>query len=347
MPTLNIVKADFIKVAKWGAIALGVLVALFILLKVLIAIKEFFFPSPPPPPTVSFGKLPKIFFAEGIKKNFTYELDTISGTLPVLPDKGPVYKMEQLKPDILAAQRASEKVSALDFNPHPQQISDFLFRWQNPNPPLQKLILNVKLAELNLSSSFLSYESELSTKNFTDKSKPISQATSFLQTLQYYPEDIDSEKTRVEFSSLQGGVIRPTTRAVTSNLATVYFFQKDKNGVPIVYPGGIKSTMRLVVAAGDFFGDVVDGSFFYQKTLGESATYPIKTAEQAFEELKNSKAYVASHTGADLNVLIKKVYLGLYVEGRIQKNLTPVIVFEGNNDFRAYVPAITDEWFDK
>ena len=105
--------------------------------------------------------------------------------------------------------------------------------------------------------------------------------------------------------------------------------------------------MRLVVGAGEFLGDVVDGGFFYQKILDESATYPIKTAEEAFEELKNGKGHIASHRGGDLNILIKKVYIGLYAEGRIQKYITPVIVFEGNNEFLGFVSAIKDEWIDK
>ena len=105
--------------------------------------------------------------------------------------------------------------------------------------------------------------------------------------------------------------------------------------------------MRLVVAAGSLTGKVVDGKFSYQNILDESATYPIKTAGQALEELKNGKAYIATHTNTDTKVLIKNVYLGLYSEGRLQQYLTPVIVFEGNNEFIAFVPAITDEWTNK
>lgn len=347
MPTLSIVKTDFGKFLKWGGIAIGALIILFIILKILLFAKELILPSPPPAPTILFGKLPKTYFPGGINKDFSYSIDTITGDLPSFPQSTKVYKMEEKGPDILAVEHASQKVSGLGFDSHPQQISDFVYKWGNSSPPQQNLILNIKLEEFNLSSSFLSYEDKLSSQNFTRKEQAIEGATNFLQTLDLYPKDLDEEKTKVEFSSLSGGVIKPTTRIVTSNLATVYFFQKSKDDVPIVYPQGGNSTMRLMVGSGQLSGTVLDGKFSHQNILDTSSTYPIKTATEAFDDLKNGKGFVASYGGQDSNVAIKNVYLALYYEGRIQKYLAPVIVFEGENNYVAFVPAVKDEWIDK
>ena len=346
MPTLSIVKMDFLKFAKWGGIALGILIILVVILRILLMVKEIISPTPPPAPTLTFGKLPSTYFPESIEKNFTYEVDTISGELPNLYPTAKVYKMEQQEPDILAVQKASEKVSRLGFKSRPQQISDFVYLWNDSSIPAKNLILNTKLSEFNLTSSFLEHEDLLSGKNFTNQNEPISEAKSFLKTLKFYPDDLDDEKTQVEFSILDNGKITPSTRVVSSNLATVYFFQKDIKEIPIVYPQGKKSSMKLVIGSGRLFGQVLDAKFTHQKILDESSTYPIKTTTVAFDELKNGNAYIVSHNGTDNKILIKKVYLAMYSEGRIQKFLTPVIVFEGNNDFMAYVPAITNEWID-
>ena len=346
MPTLSIVKMDFLKLAKWGGIILGALIILIVIFRIILIVKEIIFPTPPPAPTVSFGKLPIVYFPEGIMKNFTYEIDTISGDLPNLYPTAKVYKMEQQEPDILAVQKASEKVSKLGFNSKPQQISDFVYLWKNSTIPTRSLILNTKLSEFNLTSSFLENEELLNSKNFTNIDEPISSAKSFLKTLEFYPDDLDEEKTKVEFSNLNNGKILPSTRAVSSNLATVYFFQKDIDKTPIVYPEGNKSSMKIVIGAGELFGQVLDAKYTYQKKLDESSTYPVKTSMEAFEDLKNGNAFIVSHNGTDNKILIKKVYFALYSEGKIQQYLTPVIVFEGNNDFMAYVPAITNEWFD-
>jgi hypothetical protein len=346
MPSLSIVRMDFLKIAKWVAIVVGVLITLVVIVKILLVIKNMIMPSPPPTPTVTFGKLPQTYFPEGINKNLTFEVDTISGELPVLQPAMKVYKMEERGPDILAVQKASDKVKGLGFDSKPEQISDFVYKWKNNTIPARDITLNIKLSEFNLTSSYLESEDLLKTQNFSDKNEPITGAMSFLKSLDFYPEDIDEKKTQVEFFYLNNKQITPTTRIVASNLAEVYFFQKDKDDIPIVYPQGEKSSMKLTVGAGSLMGKVLDAKFSYQKILDESATYPIKTAQQALEDLKNGDAFIISHSSTDEKVLIKNVYPALYYEGRIQKYLTPVIVFEGNNNFRAYVPAIMDEWFD-
>ena len=104
--------------------------------------------------------------------------------------------------------------------------------------------------------------------------------------------------------------------------------------------------MNLVIAGGERNPQVVSGRFFYQKILDESSTYPIISAKDAYEKLAKGDAYIASHSGNDLNILIKRVYLGFYAEGHSQDYLTPVVIFEGNNDFIAYVPAVKDEWIN-
>lgn len=347
MPSLSIVKTDLGKGIKWGAIIIGILIILFIAIKFLLFVKELIFPTAPPPPTVAYGKLLKPYFPEGIKKDFTYEIDTISGELPVFPLTLRVYEMEQRGPDLLAVERISKKLTELNFRNRPQQISDFVYKWTNPTTPQQDLILNIKLSEFNLSSPFMEYESSLKGKNFSSSSEPIGAAQNFLKTLDFYPEDIDEEKTRVEFKTLENKNLTPTTRVVNSNVADVYFFQKSKDDLPIVYPQGPNSSMKLTIAAGSLMGRVIDAKFSHQKILEGSETYPIKTAQEAYEELKKGNAYVPSYSGNDNKVLIKNVYPALYYEGTVQKYLTPVIVFEGNNGFLAYVFAIKDEWIDK
>jgi hypothetical protein len=347
MPTLSIVKKDFIKAGKWGGIAIGALILLIIIFRAVIFVKEIFIPSAPPPPTVAFGKLPKIFFPEGIKRNFTYKIDTITGELPTLPPSEKVFKMQENDPDILAVEKANERVASVGFNPQPQQISDFIYRYRNPSVPNQILILNTKLAEFNLTSSYLNYQNQLTGNNFSNKSQPITAAKSFLENMDFYPTDIDEEKTRVDFGILEGGIIKPTTRVADSNVATVYFYQKAKDDLPIVYPQGAYSSMRMMVGAGKLMGKILDGKFSHQNITDDSATYPIKSANQAFDELKAGKGYIATYAGSGNDIVIKDVYIGLYNEGRSQQYLTPVIVFEGSEDFVGYVPAIKGEWIDK
>lgn len=347
MPTtLSKFKSQFLVAAKWVAIVIGVIIGIFILIKILVFFKELIAPTPPPAPTVSFGKLPPIFFPENVNKKFTYAIDTISGDLPGLADRTNVYEMVKPGPDILAVQRASEKVATLGFNTKPEQLSDILYRWTSLGPPPKSLILNVNMASFNLYSTFLTDPNVLGGAKLNDENTAISVAQSFLTTLDLYPQDIDEEKTKIELFSINNEVLGPATSLSRAKLISVSFFQKDRDELPIVYPGGTSSTMNLVIGSGKENPQVVNARFFYQNVSEKSATYPVKTAQEAYEELKNGKAHVVSHRG-NLNIAIKKVYLGFYSEGKQQKYLMPVIVFEGNNDFIAYVSAVKDEWIEK
>ena len=310
-----------------------------------MVIKNILIPPPPEQATAAFGKLPEINFPESINKEFTYEIDTLTGDLPSLPNLTKVYKMEKRGPDILAVDKASSRVVQLGFNKKPQQISDFVYKWDNPEPPNQVLVQDIRLDEFNLSSSFQNFESSMN-ETFIDESEAVKRSKEFIIILGMDTEDLEDEKTKVEYQVLKNGVINPANRYSNSNMATVYFFQKDREDVPIVYPQNPNSSMKIVLAAGTYKDWILNANYSHQNTLDESETYAIKTAEQAYEDLKNKKAFIASHSGDSTNIKIKKVYLALYSEGKLQDYLTPVVVFEGDNNFIAYVPAVTDEWVD-
>ncbi len=348
MPTtLSKFKSQFLVVAKWAAIITGILVGIFVLIKIAFFVKELISPTPPPPPTVSFGKLPPIYFPESINKKFTYSVDTLSGELPTLPDRTKVYEMEKPGPDILAVQRAIEKVSSVGFTSKPEQLSDIQYRWTSLGPPAKSLVLNVNMASFTLYSSYLTDPFVLSGASLGNEEDAVNTAKTFLNALNLYPEDIDDDKTKIELFSINNEVLGPAESLSRAKLISVSFFQKDKDEIKMVYPGGKNSTMNLVIGSGDRESLVVNARFFYQKATDKSATYPIKTSQEAFEELKNGKGRIVSQKGDSLNIVIKNVYLGYYSEGKQQDYLMPVIVFEGTNDFIAYISAVKDEWIDK
>jgi hypothetical protein len=79
-----------------------------------------------------------------------------------------------------------------------------------------------------------------------------------------------------------------------------------------------------------------------------SATYPIKTAEAAFEELKEGIGFITNpESTSGGSVIIRKVYLSYYDAGQYSEYYQPVIVFEGDNNFYGFVPAVIDEHYGK
>lgn len=345
MATLSIVKNKFITITKWTIIILGITIGIFLLIKGTFFIKEVISPTPLPGPEAKFGKLPPIFFPQGIKKNFKYSIDTISGNLPVFSsDRTNVYKMGLEEPDILAVEKMNTRVTQLGFNSKPEQLSDTVYRWKNSDTLLKSLVLNVHRGEFNLTTNYLLNQTLLSSQNVSTEEEAISAAKVFLETLSLFPSDLDENKTKAISLSVKNGALSEATSISNTKLISVYFFQKDIDEIPIVYPFANKSTINVTIAGGGFSKEIIDARYFYQKVTDETSTYSIITAEKAFEKLKKGEAYIASFDSEKPDVVIKNVYLAFYMEKRVQKYLIPVVVFEGTNNFVAYTSAITDEW---
>ena len=184
------------------------------------------------------------------------------------------------------------------------------------------------------------------TLNPPNPSEAISMAKSFLENLSSFPNDIDENKTTTSLHTIENFTLIPAENGSITQVIKVYFFQKNINGLPIYYETPFSSTISLSISAGTN-PKVVEASYYHRFISQESATYPIKTAKQAFSELQKGKAYMPSHTKGNNNILIRNAALGYYLGKENQEHLMPVIIFQGDNDFFAYVPALKDEWVKK
>lgn len=312
--------------------------AALIIIFFLMKIKDAIFPAPPPPPTVGFGKLPDIEFPASTNKNLSYSINTITGTLPTFVLSEKVFKMQDVQPDLLSLQRAKEKAKSIDFEGNPVEVSENVYQWKDSKG--QILTMSILDFDFNLSSDFLSKEISIFREG-TDAA--VETAKEFLQRMELFYENIDETKTTTELFSIKNFRLVPAVALSNTQVIRINFFQKDINGLPIYYPRAVTPLNLTVADLED--PKVIEGNFFYQKTSELFSTYPLKTAEQAFDDLKKGNSYISILSQA-ANVSIKKVKLGYYMAEKKQKYLMPVIVFEGDN-FQAYVSAVTDEWVDK
>ncbi len=341
MVTLHKATQETRLLLKWGAILLGIIIFAMLAIRIGGGIKEYFFPTPPPPPTVLFDKLPKVVFKEvPLLKKLTYSLDTLSGTLPKFPSQLPVYKLLQPKPSLLAHDKAQEKVSQLGFNQQGIPLSETLYQWDEESYSFKRLTLNILSYNFDLTSSFLYDPQVLSPKVPPNETNALEKAQSFLSTISNYSEDLDFEKTKSTLLSIKNAQLKEATSLSDTRLVRVDFYQKDVDKYPIYYPNPPFSAINFLVSN----GNIVEAHGWYHKIDPDSATYPIKSAEQAFDLLKKGKASIVSYFGDDTKISIKNVTLGYYLEDVDQDYAMPIIIFEGSNGFFAYVSAVSDEW---
>ncbi len=339
---------------KWGSISLAGLLVLVVLVRFIINTINGL--QPPPPPTVSFGKLPKIDFPQNATaKRLTYTINTDSGFLPTLPDRATVDKIVFYEPNLLALQHAKEKMSHISLYQNPTALSETLFKWTDQGSLQRTMLFDIQSLNFTLMSNFLTNDTVLKATNLPNEDSATSQAKSFLSSLDSFPQDIDSQKTEAQLFSIQNGVLANSPSLSNAQVIRVDFFQADIETLPILYPHPPFSTMNVFIGSGtNSTGDVVEANFTHQEIAstsanlnGSPATYPIKTAQEAFTELKNHQAYIASYMSPDANVSITDVFLAYYVGEKAQQYLMPIIVFQGNNGFFAYVSAVNSAWVNE
>jgi len=320
---------------------------LYLGIKIGTFIKEKINPAPLPPATASFGKLDPIEFPQSREaQGFKYTIDTLNGKLPEFPDRTKVYKISPGKIDFLSLEKAKEKVSVLGFKNKESFVAENTYQWIDAGYMLRRISYNILSSDFVFSSSFLTDPIVESGINLPPQNEAIAIAKRFLESQSSFPHDIDETKTKTALFSIKNYTLIPADKIQEAKIIRVDFFQKDIDGLPIYYPSPMLSTINALIAGGQNASQVVEASFFYQDISNDSATYPIKSSSQAFEELKREKASVISYSGKTTDIPVKNVFLAYYLNQKDQQYLMPIIVFEGNDDFVAYVSAVKDELID-
>lgn len=344
MLTLGQASALTKTLVKWAVGIIGAILLIIIIFRVGKMVKEIISPTPPAPPTVKFGKLPKIQFPEKkIEGQFTYTIDTLTGALPTFPDRAKVFKMVPDRPDLLATQRAKDKVAKVGFKGNGVLVSENTYEWTDESPLARKLVLNTLTSNFTLTSSFFTDPTILSAVNLPDQNKAISIAQSFLTNMSSLPLNLDPQKTKATLFSIKNGTLVPSTSYSEAQILRVDFFQKDIEKMPLYYDNPNIPNISFLIGGGENDPQIVQVNYIYQGITEENATYPIKTAQEAYSQLEKGKAYIAS-VNKPGQLSITNVFLAYYVGKERQEYLLPIIVFEGENNFVAYVSAVKDGW---
>ncbi len=347
MTSLHDVTDKIKLLGKFTLIISGLFIGAIILYNIGIAIKEYFYPTPPAPPTVSFGKLPQPIFEENFieSNNFSYTLSTLTGVLPVFPDRITVYKTTTIKPNLLALERAQDRVEKIGFTTKPTRLSETRYAWNSLEAPFKKIEMDVLSLNFTLTSMYLTDEDVLAAKNLSNEQKAKAVVKDFLSSRGNTPADIDDAKTKTTLLTIRSGKLVEATSLSNTHIIRVNYYQKDINKIPIYYSSYPNTPLNFYV--GSTNGPQIVAANFFHQTVDEetSATYPIITAQEAFDLLKSGKGYIASSPTTGGSISIKNIALGYYLGNEETSFLMPIIVFEGDG-FYAFVSAVKDSWIE-
>lgn len=302
-----------------------------------------FFPEPPPPPTVEFGRLPALPFPEKQTQKYSYSLQTPTGELPKFADTQAVYFMPQAASTFGDLDQATATARRLGFTGDVQALSDTVYRFAHLNAPA-----TVDMNIVNKTFS-LSYNLTQNPEFLTLRPRSVEEATSavrsFLSGAGLLAPDLAAGEAKVDFIKAQPPNLVPAISLSESNFLRVNLFRESYGELPVLTPDRSRSNVWFLVSGSSSQEkQIIAGEYHYFAVDQEASTYPVKTAQEAWDELVEGAAFISQEAPGS-QVTIRRVYLAYYDSGKVQQFLQPIVVFEGDGGFRAYVPAITADYY--
>lgn len=315
-------------------------------LNVLIAVYKKVFPPAPTPPTVAFGKLPKLPFLDKQKPQLTFTLETVDGSLPTFKDQARVYFMPKISANLLSLDFAKEKAQRLGFTPDAVQISDSIFRFSHRTSNAS-LEMNIVTGSFSISYDLAADPSPLLVK------PPLPEVGAgtvkqMLSGANLMPTDLTGP-IKNSFLKTQGGGFIEALSLSDSSLVRLDFFRKSFDEMPSITKNPIQANIWFMLSGLREKGrDVIAGEYHYFPVDEEQfATYPIKSSEVVWQELTHGNYFLTNQGSVQdgENIKIRKIYLAYFDPGVYVEFFQPIFVIEGDKDFVAYIPAVTNDYY--
>lgn len=296
-------------------------------------------------PDTKFGLLPPPDFpqAQVSTSNFSYSLDTVTGGLPkVGTDSGfekilKVYFVVKSFASLLSADRSNALAEKFGISSPAEILSDTKYRFRD----------KVKTFNVDLDSGNFTYSNDatISAKETVDDdNKLVLDFEGILGSLGVLKEDLKNGQTRVTLLRAGGGGFIPTELRSEANAARISLWPAQIDKKPIFTPDFDESLVNAVVVkgAGNIENYLSLEFSYYPIDTTTFATYPIKSSEEAFDDLKSGKGVVIVEP-LKSKVSITSVNMGYFLGQFYSPYLQPVFVFEGPH-FVAYVSAIREQF---
>lgn len=307
-----------------------------------------FKPPAPNPPSVAFGKLPKIKFPEEERpKNLALKLETIEGGFPSFPEIGKVYFIPKRVIGLLDLDRARQKAAALGFSSEAEEISETVYRWKTKTSPEKVLEMDIVSNNFTIRYPYENDTTLVGSRSHPDGRQSVASAKAYLASASLLAPDLEKGNGEfIYFRFVPPGLL-PTPYQYESDFVRVNLFRADLDDLKIFPPHPKDSLISfLFTNSPDPNKQIVKVNYtHYPIEAKNPATYPLKPAEQAWQELQNGEGFIANMGENQEGIIrIRKASLAYFDSGEAQDFLQPIYVFEGDNEFMAYTAAIDPEW---
>lgn len=295
-----------------------------------------------------FGKIKKPVIKDMLpSSNINFKIDTIEGRPITSTESAKVYFLPSATTKFGYREKLYLTAKTLGFDTelvkHKLEGREAVFQ-----DAKQSLRIDITNFNFTYESSFENDPQLFQSSIQPDKKESEEKSRDFLKKVGRYPEELALGKSNTIFISYnpEAKEMRILETNKDANMVEVDFYRPDQEQYPIVSSKYFNSQNYVmgVFSATDF--KIIKAQIkFYEKSPAQIGIYPIKTGDVAWESLISGKGLIVQNEEANQNIVIKKMFLGYFDPDVYQEYLQPVYVFLGENNFVAYVPAITEEYF--
>lgn len=331
------------------------LIALIFLRMVIFGISSVWRGVPRPTtvkPDVAFGKLSPIKFPteKAPTELITYTSEFVGGVVPEGAASARVYFMPPKPSQVhfFSLERANEFAKNLGFKAEPVALSQTLYQWTDPEFPLRILQRDIVTGNFRLSYDFYKDSSALSGKDLPYGKSAISEAMNFLGKRGLSSPDFEETGVKTSFWKATGSELLSVPSVSEADVVRVDLFRSPIDNLSLVTPSYKEALVYFLLSGSPDPKRILIFNYIFQPVeRGIFATYPLKTTQEAWNDLEEGRGYVANWGAVKgTHVTIRRVHLAYYDSEVYQPYLQPVFVFEGDGGFMAYVSAITKGWVE-
>lgn len=308
-------------------------------------------PEPPPAPTVGFGRIPAPVFEAVNDHPAQFRLELANGRFPIFTDRLPVFLLPTARASLLSADQAKRRAASMGYIFEPEIINERTYRWTNTQPLLSTLEMDILTGQFTITTNWAAFPGLLQPEAVLDPTKASNRIKALLQ---------QSELLTTDFST--GPVYTQYLRASAGNFVNAQaendaqFIQVNLARIPLqLGAADDPNTSFQIVTADQQPGPITavlasNGSILEMSMQAlpvdyqTSETYPLITATQAWQILNSGGGIIAQKPSVD-EAIVRNVSLGYYDPAIEQPYFQPVFVFEGDDGFKALVPAVNPQYF--
>ena len=298
-----------------------------------------------------FNQLKRPYLSEATPSgNLKYILDNVDGKPVTATKSAQVFFLPQAETKFGYREKLYLIAKSLGFNTESSgyRLIGSQATFSEPN---QKISIDIKNFNFEYQYFFEKDKAILDGARPPNQEESIQHAVEFLQKAGRYPQELSQGKTNVLYLKYdpENNSMAVLKDNIHANLVEVDFYRPDidaqPNAIPVVAPKYFNSqNYVLLLFRNDGTYKVLHAQVkFYDKSQEQIGIYPLRSGEDAYEDLKKGKGFIVSQSPTD-TVTIREMFLGYFDPDISQEYLQPVYVFLGDGGFVGYVPAVSGQY---